>query len=882
MLQKIKPLFTLFLLLCPLLVPSQTKSKHASFEAYIKKQVNEQVYLHTDRDVYAPGDTIWFKAYVRNKLSLKKSELSHILHVFLVSKDSVIYQWEKCLIQDSQSRGFIAIDDAQSEDTCHIVAFSSWMQNFKPDCFFNKKILIRKDFSKSQKYLPFFDKRGYFSGDTVKVSFDYLKNVNPEDRDKDIDVLFKVGTKNDLRIKSSKMEASKPISWVIPDSKTKEYQLKISNYDDFDKTVDIPYRSKIAIDFYPEGGTFIAGLLNKIGFKATYDNGQAATISGEIVNSKGEILAQTKTEHEGMGRFMIMPVKGDSYFFKINSPEQCKAEIEIPDASDFGWVLNARVSNKRIVAEIRHSFNGADTAYLALSIHGVFYAFKKIPVLSRAITSIPLTNLPGGIGVLTLMDKTHSPLAERLVFVNYDRFLMADVLPGKAKTGKLDSMSIKIKINGTNDAMANGQFSLSVYDDELGSAKGVDAPNIIASTYFNNELKGYINDPNYYFNSTEKKVQSHLDLLLMVQGWRKYHYINQLYGDTSSFIPVTQDLVEGHLQKLKFGRGFVDIPGEINVYFAGNSTEIQIENDGTFSFYPEYTKNSRSSISITGYDKNGKSNVNVTTNANRFRSDLRAYLQQNPLNNDNSPPTVSTFKDVSDQFTINLDQNIWIKELNVVGRKEPIDIDKSLAESMLNQREAEYETLMESPSIEDLIMNMGFVCESTDPETLSVFYRGGYTPVVFELDGIRYTDYSMVSYLNPADFEYFYLVRGIDAQLVYGREVAVVIKMKENVVREPISGKNPVNISRPQLYKSFYHPRYNAEDKNNPSILDLRKTIYWNPNIKVDENGEARVSFYNAQRITKIKCVLQGMTEDGNPVYGEAYYEVVRDAEIDF
>ena len=47
---------------------------------------NEQVYVHTDSEVYAPGDTIWFKAYIRNKASLKRSNLSRIFYLNLVKR----------------------------------------------------------------------------------------------------------------------------------------------------------------------------------------------------------------------------------------------------------------------------------------------------------------------------------------------------------------------------------------------------------------------------------------------------------------------------------------------------------------------------------------------------------------------------------------------------------------------------------------------------------------------------------------------------------------------------------------------------------------------------------------------------------------------------
>src|ERR1035437_9957798 len=47
------------------------------------------------------------------------------------------------------------------------------------------------------------------------------------------------------------------------------------------------------------------------------------------------------------------------------------------------------------------------------------------------------------------------------------------------------------------------------------------------------------------------------------------------------------------------------------------------------------------------------------------------------------------------------------------------------------------------------------------------------------------------------------------------------------------------------IYKAreFYQPDY---ENNNSKIPDNRTTIYWNPEVKTDSTGKARVSYYNS------------------------------------
>lgn len=60
----------------------------------------------------------------------------------------------------------------------------------------------------------------------------------------------------------------------------------------------------------------------------------------------------------------------------------------------------------------------------------------------------------------------------------------------------------------------------------------------------------------------------------------------------------------------------------------------------------------------------------------------------------------------------------------------------------------------------------------------------------------------------------------------------------------------------------FYHPDY-SQHKLPEGQKDYRRTLYWNPNLQLDEKGEARISFYNNSRTTKIVVEAEGQAADG-------------------
>jgi hypothetical protein len=57
--------------------------------------------------------------------------------------------------------------------------------------------------------------------------------------------------------------------------------------------------------------------------------------------------------------------------------------------------------------------------------------------------------------------------------------------------------------------------------------------------------------------------------------------------------------------------------------------------------------------------------------------------------------------------------------------------------------------------------------------------------------------------------------------------------------------------------REFYQPDY---VNNNSKIADNRTTIYWNPEIKTDSTGKARVSFYNSDLKGKALIRISGVS----------------------
>ena len=66
----------------------------------------------------------------------------------------------------------------------------------------------------------------------------------------------------------------------------------------------------------------------------------------------------------------------------------------------------------------------------------------------------------------------------------------------------------------------------------------------------------------------------------------------------------------------------------------------------------------------------------------------------------------------------------------------------------------------------------------------------------------------------------------------------------------------------------FYHPSYRGIDM--PTSKDVRRTLYWNPEVKTDAEGKASAVFFtNCRDEVQIRISARGITPDGRMVDAE-------------
>ena len=129
-----------------------------------KEYPQEKLYLQFDRQIYYPGETIWFKAYLfaGNDLSL----ISKTLYAELIDeKGKVVERKTAPLFESSAAAAFDIPPDIRGQ-VVYVRAYTKWMINFDSSFTFVKTIpLLNRKTSPgkvvpSQSYLQFFPEGG--------------------------------------------------------------------------------------------------------------------------------------------------------------------------------------------------------------------------------------------------------------------------------------------------------------------------------------------------------------------------------------------------------------------------------------------------------------------------------------------------------------------------------------------------------------------------------------------------------------------------------------------------------------------------------------------------------------------------------------------------
>lgn len=458
-----------------------------------KSVTQEKIYIHTDNNCYFVGDTLWYKAYVVMADSLKPTRYSKVLYVELLTPDGYLVERQQLYIKDDGTAACqFALSDSLYSGYYEVRAYTKWQLNF------NRKIRPHSSQNRFEFYSRQFETNYFreYEGLYSRVLPIYEKPKQPGDyTDK----------------------------CIIPRPKQRIY-------------ADKP---EIQVKFYPEGGHIIEGMDCRIAFEVKDNDGQEL---GSSIGSLDNGLF-IKPSHGGRGVFEYnaqKPPKEATFEYMDK-----KYTFPLPTAQASGVVIRGDKQTKG-GREFVVKAKGVTVAAYSVKCRGRLITFGRNPG-----EKIVLENCPTGINDLTLYDEQARPLASRLFFVNNkDKETQANI--SMTSGDKAVNSKTELQPYEKIDLTVNSQvpMSIAVYDKSTQDLSYNDG-NMLTDMLLTGELHGFVANVSQYF---KEGAEEKLDLLMMVQGWRRYKRIDKIY-----FLPERNLSYEGQVLNVPSNANIIDI-----------------------------------------------------------------------------------------------------------------------------------------------------------------------------------------------------------------------------------------------------------------------------------------------------------------------------------
>lgn len=651
------------------------------------------------------------------------------------------------------------------------------------------------------------------------------------------------------------------------------------------------FPGEIDLQFFPEGGNMVYGLNNQVAFKAIGTDGKGVAIAGAIFDEEGRKILDFEDHHLGMGAFILQPEQALDYFAKVNFNDGTTVDYPLPQAKETGYVLNIndQVDNNYLEVNITGNVQEEELLVITGISRDELKFSENVTVQAGKLyhQQIDKKQFPTGIARFNLARANGEPLAERLVFIDNQDDLNITITTNKDQYRSREQVTMQVEAKDGQGNPVATDFSLAVTDDELviPDNYGLNIKNYLLLT---SDLKGYVENPDYYFETKDIDRAVSLDYLLMTQGWRGFTWKEAIDGE----FPDIQFRNESDLSikgRLETNKGEPVKNGEVILYLKDqHQTFIVTETnrDGYFSF-EGFNFTDTIDIVVQGSDSRGR----------------RKHLQVKMDDEQYVPQPLQRPVPGSDELTASANRDFLAVSQNQIASIEAENKALTLGELVLKDVVIQGRAKIISPvtslhrradavfSSEELpVAPSGNILESlqgrvagvqiirTGPNEFRANIRGRGTPL-YLLDGMPIHE-STLTALNQFDIGRIEIIRNLaDAGIYGGRASGGVIALytkrggEELVEVEPGTYIITHRAGGFSKVREFYSPRYSNEGEGS-DLPDLRITLYWNPSVKTNDDGRATVSFYTADRNTTYRAIMEGISDDGKPGRGVMTFTV--------
>ena len=643
-------------------------------------------------------------------------------------------------------------------------------------------------------------------------------------------------------------------------------------------TTDVKKAPEPVLRFFPEGGSIVEGATCMVAFEATTAEGDSLDVEGDIVDSRGQSVTRFKSYHRGLGFFPLTAERGEQYKAVCRDRRGRKYSFTLPAARSDVACLCCRVTSSEVEVRIN---SGADVRQnpLHLLVHCRGQMVSLMQVRAGATYHLPLSQLPAGVNSLMLLDSYCRVLSERLVFSNNtSQHLPLTITTERAAYGLRDSIPLMLSLPYMQtDELAF--LSLAATDDAI--TMGRRPPSLWSQLLLASDLQGVHGQTDEYF--TPLYQSERLDLLMMVCGWRRYDIGAVLQGHyaTPTIEKEREQSISGHVRGVFANKPVSGAEVVLAITKQGHIDTAVTDSTGHFEFsglnYPDdadvfiYALRQKNKRCLVETDKTYAPyapDVSLTRRSARLLPwmDIDNDLLEQYARDSHLLEEV-VVKGHNRYGSYPLDNTTWSIDRQQIAEGEYPDLGfMLLCSNILNVGSGKITADdMFRSGIDRLLRTdrrSRQAIKSTQPSSEVKLYVNG-----MHIPNLTYED------IELEDIDRVDLYMGSKAWMFGEDSVAGVINITtRNGIIHPtndIFNNKVVRLAGYQQPIDYYFPRYQPGEKPSQMQPDVRRTLYWNPYLRMAKDTPIHLDFYSADLPTTYTIRVEGITSRGRIVDGE-------------
>ncbi|AHF17815.1 hypothetical protein NIASO_14665 [Niabella soli DSM 19437] len=630
------------------------------------------------------------------------------------------------------------------------------------------------------------------------------------------------------------------------------------------------------VNFFPEGGDLIEGLITKVGVQVL-DPGATKGIQaiGYILENETDTVARFETAKFGLGQFTYTPHSGKRYTAVVTVGNKAPVKTGLPTQKLNGHTISVTDAGKDAY-KIIVSAQRAAPQKMYLVAHSDQTNKMAVEFDMDADNSfaynVDKSRLGTGIIYFTLFNQHWQPVSERLVFIPQE-LPVTGVKISTEKNIFAGRENAPIELEPLQASGNSGVInaSLSVYaTDTNGSSAGTIHDYLLLTRH----LAGKIEAPEFYF-TPEAQQGNYIDNLMLVNGWRRFNT-----ATTTGKKPVALPEYNGHIITARITNTWTNKPeADAACFLTVPSVPF-----GLFNGTSDAAGMVR--FNITRYYGPGDIFIKpfpTGNNADTYRIDIispfadsTSKIFYQPGFYLNPADSVELLKRSIAMQAQNIYNQDKLNRFLIPSYKDTLPfydkpeitylLDNYKRFSTMEEVLREYVTPI-NVVVRDKKLKMTFYDEKNQ-----TVYR--YAALVL-LDGVPLADYNSIFNYDPFKVKQLDVIprRFVIGSAVYSGIASFQTYDSKFNGFELDPSAIPIDYEGLELKREFFSPEY-ATNKGDLRIPDYRTTLLWNPDIRFAGNKKQQISCFTSDYTGTYKIVLQGITEDGKPVYGESTFKV--------